>query len=420
MPNPALAQAIRQLIRVISETVNKPAVRAEHFVQGEGIHQALMLTLGQHMDARRPDSEVLQRAEEAGPLARLSIALWSVHDALESQEKTEAVEYANELFRELRECRLYSREREPTLGRDEARLRPVDQSLVHDLVIAAYKLLGAPLPIKQPGKGTLFRLWITFISSPESLEPDREWHQIKHWSCELFRHQTFSRDTWDRMIDWLRTEHKEGNELWETASSTVASLLEAAVKSRRGQVAPNAVSNPDRKPSSPEGALTSSGPLVQVTRWSELGIAIDSEWRFLAFVPCPALGAGVSISTGIALELPGERWRQVLELLASSKDGRTAKTSDLVQRLGYLAIGRQVISDEQAQYDDRLLERVKKAEKTLRSTMADLGRELRGLVSSTEVVFSCSGDFYLAAFTAGFLLRDENRRHTFRCGPCAG
>jgi hypothetical protein len=122
--------------------MNHQAGRAGHLVHGGGLHAALMMTLRNHMDAGRPCHRTLNRAEQTGPLKQLSIALWAVREALEMQERAAKVVYAERLFEELCESRMYSSAHNSTLGRDEACLRPVDENLLENLESAARKLAG--------------------------------------------------------------------------------------------------------------------------------------------------------------------------------------------------------------------------------------------------------------------------------------
>jgi len=95
---------------------------------------------------------------------------------------------------------------------------------------------------------------------------------------------------------------------------------------------------PTKKAPQSTTAVASTSPYstVQVDHWSNLAIGFDGEWRIFAFVPCPDRGGYVSISNAIPLNLPGDRWRNPLELLAQSEDGRTARIQDLVMKLGYV------------------------------------------------------------------------------------
>jgi hypothetical protein len=181
----------------------------------------------------------------------------------------------------------------------------------------------------------------------------------------------------------------------------------------------------DRTLPSPNVAeSTSPHPIVSVDNWSDLGIGIDGELRIFAFVPCPQKGECVAISKAIPIELRGDRWRKVLELLAQSEDGRTARIADLVTALGYIKKTEISISDDQAEFDEGLRLKAKGAKETLRNTMADLGRELRDEVTTAtgqSTVFSAvSDDIYQAAFISGCLIRDENRKTRFLWGPSAG
>ncbi len=75
------------------------------------------------------------------------------------------------------------------------------------------------------------------------------------------------------------------------------------------------------------------------------------------------------------------------------------------------------MSNEQAEFDEQLIQKAKRAKDTLRNTMADLGRELRQQVQAKEsIVFNVSDVAYHSAFTAGHLLRDEDRRFRFVWG----
>ncbi len=114
----------------------------------------------------------------------------------------------------------------------------------------------------------------------------------------------------------------------------------------------------------------------------------------------------------------------MLELLAQSEDGRTARIADLVTALGYMKKTEISISDDQAEFDEGLRMKAKGAKETLRNTMADLGRELRDKVTTatgqTTVFSAVSEDIYQAVFISGCLIRDENRKTRFLWGTSAG
>jgi hypothetical protein len=172
----------------------------------------------------------------------------------------------------------------------------------------------------------------------------------------------------------------------------------------------------------PTQPLSKGSSVLNVERWDDLGIGIDEDSRLLAFVPRPANGDVVRISDGVQLDLRGNRWQKVLDLLARSSDGRTAQIADLITKLGYREKYGLPVSRDQAEHDEHLTRPAKKAKTTLTGTMADLGRELRVLVSTEDlgVVFSEEDMAYRAAFITGHLLRDENRAIQFCWGRSAG
>src|SRR5262249_16952519 len=108
-----------------------------------------------------------------------------------------------------------------------------------------------------------------------------------------------------------------------------------------------------------------------------------------------------------------------IEVFANANDGRTVRISDLLSTLGYVKKTDRTISEEQAEYDEHLVSKAKRAKDTLRNTMADLGRILRGLVQTDDesAVFSSASDFsYQGAFTAGYVIRNDAGRTTFVWG----
>jgi hypothetical protein len=160
--------------------------------------------------------------------------------------------------------------------------------------------------------------------------------------------------------------------------------------------------------------------LLRMDRWSDLGLGLDGERRIWAFIPCPEKGDRVAVRKATSLELPGNRWPKVLQLLAESKDGKTARVSDLVTQLGFAKKIGQAIPDEQAVYDEGLRLEGKRAIKTLRNAMADLARELKNQVTvdnDPSVPFGKVGETYQAAFTAGLLLENEDGLRRFVFGP---
>jgi hypothetical protein len=155
-----------------------------------------------------------------------------------------------------------------------------------------------------------------------------------------------------------------------------------------------------------------AAPTIEVARWADLGIGIGVG-KYYAFSPCPETGERVKLKDATILALVGDRWSKVLGCLARSHDGNTAGRNDLVMKLHPFKCG--AISEEQAVFDEGMQEKAKNALTTLRHTMADLGRELRGFVTTADhaTVFKINSDDYLAAFTARHLLRDEDGNYSF-------
>jgi len=151
--------------------------------------------------------------------------------------------------------------------------------------------------------------------------------------------------------------------------------------------------------------------IVKVTRWRDLGIGIGVD-KYYAFPQCPELGQQVRLMDGKTLPLVGERWRQVLECLALSQDGKTATKAELVMKLGYLKKGE--VRDDYARHEQLTVANT--ALKKLRPTMGDLGRELRNLIVTADLtkVFTSNNDDYLAAFTSRHLIRDSDGNFFFR------
>jgi hypothetical protein len=160
------------------------------------------------------------------------------------------------------------------------------------------------------------------------------------------------------------------------------------------------------------GGLSADGQLA-IAHWADLGIGIDDDWTYRAFSPCPATAELVKLKDGVVLPLVGERWKKVLECFASSTDGKMARRNELLVRLGKVQKGE--VSEDQAVYDEGLVAKAKSLSKLLSATMADLARELRECVATTNntTVFESNGDTYKAAFTTRHLFRDGDGNITF-------
>ena len=152
---------------------------------------------------------------------------------------------------------------------------------------------------------------------------------------------------------------------------------------------------------------------IAIDRWADLGIGIDEDWSYYAFSPCPELGQRVRLKDAMKLPLKGKaRWPKVLPCFARSDDGKTADQEELIQELGYFKKGK--VSTDQAVFDEGLKGKAKDARETLKDTMADLGRELRGFIATNKTkVFESNGDYYQTEFTTRHFFRNDDGRITF-------
>ena len=57
---------------------------------------------------------------------------------------------------------------------------------------------------------------------------------------------------------------------------------------------------------------------IRIGAWSELAIGLDESFTPLAFHHPPAIGAPVRKGDGVALDLPGRRWRLVFDLASTT------------------------------------------------------------------------------------------------------
>jgi hypothetical protein len=169
-----------------------------------------------------------------------------------------------------------------------------------------------------------------------------------------------------------------------------------------------------------------------------MAIGIDttkSGMMYYAISPCPASGDKVLEGKAVLLTLPPGQLPKALELFADSKDGKTASIRDLIDAFGHLTriMDRDVKTHEMPDEDmdedqmDRDARRAATAEKvrnaqkeairTLTSTMADLGRDLRKAISdkgsTLRFVKGEDVEHYRANFTVRHLYRDVSGKLRF-------
>ena len=187
-------------------------------------------------------------------------------------------------------------------------------------------------------------------------------------------------------------------------------------------------------PSAPAGSsgaeVTAPAPLLSVRAWSDLALALDASHQVWGFTPPPATGDIVSLKHAVCLRLPGERWKALLVLAASSDDGRTVHQADLIREWGYQIAAPALPKDararpgeiEQAQLQDNVLRRAgNPVRRRFTATLSDLRRELRNLVrcpGKTSRTLLVTGKQTIdIGFVVRCLVHDENERLCFGLPP---
>jgi hypothetical protein len=151
----------------------------------------------------------------------------------------------------------------------------------------------------------------------------------------------------------------------------------------KGQVSSGVPPTPTAPP--PTTAPKHRESLLTATKWGDLGIGIDEEGRYLAYSPCPIYGSVFPVENAVVLDLRGDRWKELLDMLARSGNGNTADKQELMQRLGYLKGGRVATEDlSELKNDKGGMNELKTAQARLTQAMADLGRELRQQIKGPE------------------------------------
>src|SRR5262249_35485275 len=97
-----------------------------------------------------------------------------------------------------------------------------------------------------------FDLWAEYIrleTNPDAPLNCPEWPEVRHFTRRLFKHDRFTADTWQCLLDWLQAEHGlSGDALWRTKRSQVVALLRAACETgASGQATSGRPVRKDRK-----------------------------------------------------------------------------------------------------------------------------------------------------------------------------
>lgn len=117
---------------------------------------------------------------------------------------------------------------------------------------------------------------------------------------------------------------------------------------------------------------------MTVQKWSDLGIGIDADGKYLAVSPCPVRNGVFPREKAVLLVLPGKQWNTLLDLLARSKNGNEAEKTDVMFQFGYLKPSEITTADtHELAADAKQLNVLKKSNNSLTQAVADLGRKLR-------------------------------------------
>ena len=155
-------------------------------------------------------------------------------------------------------------------------------------------------------------------------------------------------------------------------------------------------------------------PKLEIDQWKQLGIGIDEDWTYWAVTPCPKPGDVFPKESAVKLELPGRRWEELLDLLATSENGNTARKVEVLRKFGYLRGGK--ISREHV--EDAKMKELKTQPKLLRTAMADLGRGVTwpdlGQESRQDPASECCiAGLVQAGFVVRYLVRDKDGKLRF-------
>jgi len=167
--------------------------------------------------------------------------------------------------------------------------------------------------------------------------------------------------------------------------------------------------------------LAATQSLLTVESWSELAIGVGED-GYWALGHVPDVGSVFPKESAVELDLPGDRWKNVLKLLANSPDGQSALKRDLFIELGYLSSAVKDEDIDDLRHDDGAMTNIKSASNRLTQAMGDLSRELRGLVSAKDTKkrvaqISTSGDDHVRSlFTCRHFVRGADGKLRFGSG----
>lgn len=127
------------------------------------------------------------------------------------------------------------------------------------------------------------------------------------------------------------------------------------------------------------------------------------------------------------MDLPGEQWRRLFDLLARSEHGNTAGKEDLIHAFDYVKKGDLTIEElEELKHQCGTLNLLKKVRNRLTGAMADLGRKLRRQVKGQTpgeggpVLSADHPRVVRAAFVTRYLVHGSDGKLRFGQQPTDG
>lgn len=170
-------------------------------------------------------------------------------------------------------------------------------------------------------------------------------------------------------------------------------------------------------------------PLFTVTHWSELTIGIDEHWRYWAKTPSVKTGENFKKQDAHEIQLPGDRWKTLLKLLAESESGNCCETASLIRELGHLSPPSSLPRDTRARpgsIDSNIKSELPQQKSTplkqLKDALKDLARKLRECVKgpkgrNQKAALRVVGEKAQSGFNVGFLIPDQDNHLFFRKRP---
>jgi hypothetical protein len=163
-------------------------------------------------------------------------------------------------------------------------------------------------------------------------------------------------------------------------------------------------------------------PVLTIDHWECLGIGIDEDGAYLAVDSRPKYGDVLPKRKAVELALPGKQWRSLLDLLAKSTNGDTAKKVGVMDAFGYAIAGDTRANMLEGLDGDSLwMREIKQNGKRLTAAISNLSRRLRNRIAvenpgSTKALSVAKPEIVQAGFVVRYLLRDRDGKLRFGRG----